>query len=75
MKVIASDSLEENFDINGVAFTRYLGFIWNYSLIVFFIYTFRSFWYTDIKNKLLEINKYYFNIFINKKYIKKESLL
>ena len=36
---------------------------------VFFL-CFKLFWYVDIKNIFLKIKKYYFNIFLNKKYFK-----
>jgi hypothetical protein len=38
--------------------------------IIFYI----IFLYTNIKNKIFKINKYYFDVFPNKKYFKKQLL-
>jgi hypothetical protein len=49
----------------------------NYFFICFkllFFNIFRLFWYVNIKNNFLK-NKYYFNIFLNKKYFFKKKLL
>ena len=49
-------------------FLKKLNFIY-FSLLK--INIFKLFWCPNIKNNFLKIKKYYFNIFLNKKYFKK----
>jgi hypothetical protein len=60
-------------DVGGVCFCDqivFLKFFYFYLLQINFFEVLRLFWYTNIKNKFLKI-KNYFNIFLNKKYLKK----
>jgi len=49
----------------------YFLFFW-FKLI--FLNVFKLFSYTNIKNKLKKIKKYYFNVFLSEKYVKKQLL-
>jgi len=47
-----------------------LNFIYSFEINIFFN-VLRTFYCVEVKNNILKIKKYYFNIFQNKKYFKK----